>query len=232
MTPDVQQVNVRTRGLQADISTGLFLISLTCGLIDATCFLALGGVFAEMMTGNLLLIGLSLAPGGEAGHVADNGWALLAFSAGAVACGIRLRRPRQNPAVRSEFLFVWLAVVVAATLTTIVDPLREPRVAQWVVVLLACGMGIQTVLVRRFGVPDLATNVMTLTWAGIMADARLFGGDGNSATRRLLSIGMFFAGAGLGAVLLAFGPHWPLWTAVAVYTAALPSLLRGERQPD
>ena len=36
-----------------DVTTGLYMISATCGLVDALCFLALGGVFAEMMTGNL-----------------------------------------------------------------------------------------------------------------------------------------------------------------------------------
>jgi len=35
------------------------MISSTCGLVDAVCFLALGGVFAEMMTGNLLLMALN-----------------------------------------------------------------------------------------------------------------------------------------------------------------------------
>jgi uncharacterized membrane protein YoaK (UPF0700 family) len=34
----------------ADVTTGLYMISAICGLVDAVCFLALGGVFAEMMT--------------------------------------------------------------------------------------------------------------------------------------------------------------------------------------
>jgi uncharacterized membrane protein YoaK (UPF0700 family) len=36
--------------------SGLLLIAAVCGLIDAACFLALGGVFAEIMTGNILLL--------------------------------------------------------------------------------------------------------------------------------------------------------------------------------
>jgi len=39
---------------------GVLLLSLICGLIDATCLLALGGVFAELMTGNVLLLALGL----------------------------------------------------------------------------------------------------------------------------------------------------------------------------
>jgi uncharacterized protein DUF1275 len=44
----------------ADVTTGLYMISAICGLVDAVCFLVLGGVFAEMMTGNLLLMAFSI----------------------------------------------------------------------------------------------------------------------------------------------------------------------------
>ena len=42
--------------LANDIRPGLYLVSAVCGIIDSTCILSLGGVFAEMMTGNLLLM--------------------------------------------------------------------------------------------------------------------------------------------------------------------------------
>jgi len=45
------------KDLLTDVTTGLYMISATCGLVDAVCFVALGGVFAEMMTGTLLLMG-------------------------------------------------------------------------------------------------------------------------------------------------------------------------------
>jgi len=38
------------KDLLTDVTTGLYMISATCGLVDAVCFLAFG-VFAEMMTG-------------------------------------------------------------------------------------------------------------------------------------------------------------------------------------
>jgi len=43
------------RGPRVSHITGLYLIAGLCGLVDAACFLSLGQVFAEMMTGNLLL---------------------------------------------------------------------------------------------------------------------------------------------------------------------------------
>ena len=63
-----------------DVTTGLYMISATCGLVDALCFLALGGVFAEMMTGNLLLMALSIGTGSAAGHSARYIPAIMAFS--------------------------------------------------------------------------------------------------------------------------------------------------------
>ena len=63
-----------------DMTTGLYMISATCGLVDAVCFLALGGVFAEMMTGNLLLMALSIGTGSAAGQSARYIPAIMAFS--------------------------------------------------------------------------------------------------------------------------------------------------------
>ncbi len=49
-----------------DVTTGLYMISATCGLVDAVCFLALGEVFAEMM----LLMALSIGTGSALGQSA------------------------------------------------------------------------------------------------------------------------------------------------------------------
>jgi hypothetical protein len=38
-----------------DVTTGLYVITAICGLIDVVCSIGLGGVFAEMMTGMLLM---------------------------------------------------------------------------------------------------------------------------------------------------------------------------------
>ena len=43
--------------------TGLSLITGVCGLVDDACFLSLGGVFAEIMTGNLLFLCFSVGSG-------------------------------------------------------------------------------------------------------------------------------------------------------------------------
>ena len=39
---------------------GVYLLTCVCGMVDVVCFLGLNGVFAEMMTGNLLMIAISI----------------------------------------------------------------------------------------------------------------------------------------------------------------------------
>ena len=39
-----------------DVRPGLYLVAGICGIIDVTCIMVLSGVFAEMMTGNLLFM--------------------------------------------------------------------------------------------------------------------------------------------------------------------------------
>ena len=44
----------------ADVTTGLYMISAICGLVDAVCFLALGAVLIQFGIGWLLLLMMSL----------------------------------------------------------------------------------------------------------------------------------------------------------------------------
>jgi uncharacterized membrane protein YoaK (UPF0700 family) len=75
------------------VHTGLYMISATCGLVDAVCFLALGAVFAERMTGNLLLMALSIGTGSALGQSARYIPAIVVFSLGAQIGGRLLRGP-------------------------------------------------------------------------------------------------------------------------------------------
>ena len=48
-------------------------------------------------------------------------------------------------------------------------------------------------MVRVHGVPDIATNVMSVTFTGIFADSTLAGGTNRSWRRRMTSVGLFMA---------------------------------------
>jgi uncharacterized membrane protein YoaK (UPF0700 family) len=180
-----------------EVTTGLYMISAICGLVDAVCFLALGGVFAEMMTGNLLLMAFSLGTGSALGDTAHYVPALVAFMAGALLGGRLLRGPQKMQERRVGFAVEWVVILSATVLAWQGAPDDKNLSGQVVVALLSLAMGIQNAMMRVHGVTDLATNVMTLTFTGIIADSTPAGGDNRNWRRRVLSVGLFFVSAAI-----------------------------------
>lgn len=220
---------------------GVLALTGICGLIDAATFLALGGVFAELMTGNLLLAAFEIGTGTFVlSDVATYGSAIAAFLCGALLGGWvsyhRDARGSRMVGYPVEYLCVVLATVLAVWLAPPpISPMQidsgEEFPILWqrltIVGLLAFAMGIHNAMMRRRGVPDIATNVMTLTLTGAVSDSRLVGGPNTHWQRRLGSIAVFIVGAALGAWLLRFGVAAPLIAASVVFTAALWPLMAG-----
>jgi uncharacterized membrane protein YoaK (UPF0700 family) len=211
-----------------NVTTGLYMITAICGLIDSVCFLALGGVFAEMMTGNLLLLAFYAGRGASFDQVAHYVPAIVAFAAGAVLGGRLLRGPQKVQERRVGFAVEWVLIVAATVVAWFGEPHGKNFTGQVVVAMLSLAMGIQNAMVRVHGVPDLATNVMTVTFTGLFADSHLAGGDNRNWRRRALSIGLFMIGAAIGAVLLQFDVAWPLVVGSVVLTVAMMPLMYGE----
>ena len=82
--------------------------------------------------------------------------------------------------------------------------------------LLALAMGVRNATVRRIGVPDLTTTVLTLTLTGLAADLRHLRTNRSAATRRLLAVVAMLSGALVGALLLKTDPAWVLALAAAL----------------
>jgi uncharacterized membrane protein YoaK (UPF0700 family) len=166
----------------ADVTTGLYMISAICGLVDAVCFLALGGVFAEMMTGNLLLVAFSIGVGTPLGDSARYVTAILSFVAGALLGGRLLRGAQKLRERRIGFAVEWGRAARGHGPAWLSAPDKANLAGHVIVAMLSFAMGIQNVMVRVHGVPDLATNVMTVTFTGIIADstpaATITTGDG------------------------------------------------------
>jgi len=101
---------------------------------------------------------------------------------------------------------------------------------QVLVALLSFAMGIQNAMIRVHGVPDLATNVITVIFTALMADSTPAGGDNRNWPRRLLSMGLLMVSAAIGALLLQFGVVWPLMAASLAFTLAMFPLLWGAHQ--
>jgi uncharacterized membrane protein YoaK (UPF0700 family) len=215
----------RSDRLKVSHLTGLYLIAALGGFVDAACFLGLGHVFAEMMTGNILLFCIYIGTGD---HILWHGGYLLAlasFALGAV-CGGRIVRGAYG-LTRLGFAIEWvfLALAIALSMTL---PLGSNQFAtMFVLAPLAFAFGLQNALLRKHGVPDLATCVMTLTFTAYVAETRVAGGHNDQWRRRVGSVGSFMVGATLGAVLTKTAGTWAaLLTGLIVFTVALTGLTR------
>ena len=85
-----------------------------------------------------------------------------------------------------------------------------------VIALLALAMGVRNATVRRLGVPDLTTTVLTMTLTGLAADSRVAGGSGQGSARRIAAVVAMLAGALAGALLLKISLVPPLLAAAAL----------------
>jgi uncharacterized membrane protein YoaK (UPF0700 family) len=71
-------------------------------------------------------------------------------------------------------------------------------------------MGLRNAVVRKLGVADLTTTVLTLTITGLAADSRLAGGDSPRWQRRSVAIVAMLAGATAGTLMVTRSTWLPL----------------------
>ena len=168
----------------------LLVMTLVTGIVDAVSYLALGHVFTANMTGNVVLLGFAVA--GVSGLSAARSLAaLFCFLVGAVFGG-RVSVP-QAPAP----LLVETALLVLAGLSAL---LPDQNLSVYcVIAITAAAMGYRNAVVRKIGLPDLTTTVLTLTITGLGADSRLAGGENPRWRRRVAAVLALVIGAFVGA---------------------------------
>ncbi|MXM62711.1 DUF1275 domain-containing protein [Streptomyces sp. HUCO-GS316] len=197
---DAQAYDPEARGLRlVVVLLGLTVVS---GLIDAVSYLGLGHVFTANMTGNVVVLGFAAAgaPGFTVSHTLTS---LVAFVVGAVAGGrmtVRLsggsRRTWARVTLAAEALLLGASAAVAFA-----APDSTPTVYT-LIALTAFAMGLRNATVRKLGVADLTTTVLTMTLTGLASDSRAGGGSGHHSPRRTASVLAMLAGAVLGAWLV------------------------------
>jgi uncharacterized membrane protein YoaK (UPF0700 family) len=193
------------------------VLTFTTGLVDAVSYLGLGHVFTANMTGNIVFLGFGIAGSGGLPVVAPL-VSLGAFLVGAGGGGIlaaRMGERHTNHVARAlaiEVSLIGVAVVLAAAID-----IRPNGVSGDVVIaLLALAMGVRNATVRRLGVPDLTTTVLTMTLTGLAADSKLAGGSGKGSVRRIAAVVAMLTGALAGALLLKTSLVLPLLAAAAL----------------
>ncbi|MEU6139016.1 YoaK family protein [Streptomyces sp. NPDC047081] len=215
MSEQTEETTHESRGLRlVAVLLGLTVVS---GLIDAVSYLGLGHVFTANMTGNVVVLGFAAAgaPGFSVPHTATS---LVCFLIGATAGGrssrwlgkgSRRRWARLTIATEAVLLGVCAAVAFAAPHAT--------ATVYTLIAVTAFAMGLRNATVRKLGIPDLTTTVLTMTLTGLASDSRAGGGSGHRSPRRTASVVAMAAGAWLGAWLVTdHGLAIPLLVAAAV----------------
>src|SRR6476660_6921207 len=207
----------------------LVCLTVVTGLVDAFSYLRLGHVFVANMTGNVVFLGFALAGVGEISVVASL-VAVLAFAVGATVGG---RLAAQRAVHRGHLLAattsIQAALVLVASVIASTTGVLSPAARLTMTGLLAIAMGGQNAVVRRLGVPDLTTTVLTLTVTGLVADTT----SRSVRARRLVSVLAMLGGARMGGVLF----RWvalaaPLWLAAVLLVACAAGSYAATRRPQ
>jgi len=197
------------------VRTVLLAMTAVSGIVDAVSFIALGHVFTANMTGNIVFLGFAI--GGVAGlSVWRSLLALAFFMSGAVLGGCMTRTmdaqdPGSTPvhALAVETILLWVASAVSIGFRA---PYEDHKLKlALIIALTAVVMGLRNAVVRKLGVPDLTTTVLTLTIAGFAADSSLAGGDNPRWARRAASVVAMLTGAIAGTSMLAYSIAVPLF---------------------
>jgi uncharacterized membrane protein YoaK (UPF0700 family) len=180
----------------------LIALTFATGMVDATAFLGLGGVFVGNMTGNVVFFGVALTGAGLAKTEATV-VALLAFAVGAALAGqLRLLRSSKAVLVMRRMLVVEIAFVAAATIAALLLGVDSDRDRLIVVAILAIALGLQNATVHALAIPDLTTTVVTQQLSGIGAEALNVEAARDRLARRTAALAAMLAGAIVAALLI------------------------------
>jgi uncharacterized membrane protein YoaK (UPF0700 family) len=216
--------------LRHPLARALLVLTFTTGLVDAVSYLGLGHVFTANMTGNVVFLGFGIA-GGTGLPVVAPIVSLVAFLIGAAAgATVATRMEERHLDHLTRALGIETALVAVAAAVAIAVDVDPGRLSGYVVIaLLALAMGSRNATVRRLGVPDLTTTVLTMTLTGLAADSPVTGGSGKGSVRRTAAVVAMFCGALVGALLLKTSLVLPLLAASALALATW--LIYGARTP-
>src|SRR3954447_1092961 len=229
---DQEALGRAARSIQHPLARALLVLTFTTGLVDAVSFLGLGRVFTANMTGNIVFLGFGIAGSGGLPVVAPL-VSLGAFLVGAAAGGILAARmeDRHRSHIASALGIEVALIGVAAIVAAAIDIHPNQLSGDVVIALLALAMGVRNATVRRLGVADLTTTVLTMTLTGLAADSPAAGGSGKGSLRRVAAVVAMLAGALAGALLLKSSLVLPLLAAAALalvtWLVYVPAARRG-----
>ncbi len=184
-------------------------LAATSGAVDATAFLALGKVFASVMTGNLVLLGVAAADRG-ATQAIHGAVAIAACCAGVlIGAPIAARAPERDQVwawAVTQTLLAELCLLAAFTVGWELSPRPGGNVAQLaLLVLLSAAMGMQSAAVRRLG--HMSSTYLTSTLIGVMS-ALATRSKAEGLARSVTALAAIAVGALAGGLLVRYAPAW------------------------
>lgn len=181
----------------------LLALTFVTGVVDAISFLALGQVFAAMMTGNVLFLGFGIA-GATGSSVTPPLIAVGAFVVGGGVGGFLASRNRERPGqglasgLALEVALLAIGAAFAAAVTV-----REGETEALILIsIIALAMGARNTIIRRIGVPELPTIVLSVAVASFEAGTSVTGASPEHLVPRLAAVAAMLLGAVCGALLL------------------------------
>jgi uncharacterized membrane protein YoaK (UPF0700 family) len=214
---------------------GLLALTFVTGVVDATTFLFLGGVFSAMMTGNVIFLGFGISTDRLDAPVLAPLLAIVAYLAGGLGAALLIGRARTpHPLLRRGVVIEVAVLTVAAVCAAVVE--IEPGEVSGYVLLgsLAAVMAMRTTLVRNLGSVDVPTTVLNLTLSAVAAGTP--GGLAGPEHLRLraASLAALLVGAFAGGLALNHDLWAPLALAAACTAVAGALILSAEagRDPD
>lgn len=214
---DKEWLKRASQSIQHPLTRALLVLTFTTGIVDAVSYLGLGRVFTANMTGNVVLLGFGIA-GSRGLPVVAPLISLGSFLVGTAAGGVLATRIGDRHLTHiARALAIEVALIASAAVLAAAVAVRPNGVsADIVIALLAFAMGVRNATVRRIGVPDLTTTVLTMTITGLAADSPVAGGSGEGSARRIAAILAMLTGALAGALLLKTSLVLPLVAAAGL----------------
>ncbi|MFI6082836.1 YoaK family protein [Streptomyces sp. NPDC051217] len=205
----------------------LILFAGVSGAVDVLAFTALGRVFAGVMTGNLVLLGLSLTGTGHEGGPTAPLLALGGYVVGVAAVAPFARRRPEESATR------WPSAVVRCLAVEVV--LLAAVAAGWgaadgapaqpwldvVLVAVAVAMGIQSAALAGAGAAGGPGTYFTGTLTHVVAHAAGPPGGRRADLGSLARLVALTGGAAVGALVFAASAPWAMAVPLVLAVAAL-----------
>jgi uncharacterized membrane protein YoaK (UPF0700 family) len=218
----------------------IVLATVTTGVVNAVTFLFLGKVFSSVITGNLVLLGVS-AVTHSSSEAIHSGVGLAGYAAG-VAVGAPLAArgndhgatwPRSITTTLAAELFVLAAFCLGWELS---DGRPGGGAQLALLVLVTAAMGMQSAAIRRLG--QMSSTFLTSTLTGVVA-ALTTGTMPDAIGRSLGAIAAMVVGALAGGILATKAYAWlpvmvllPLGLVIAESAASARSGKRHRRGQD